>query len=130
MNNGRKDVERSIEEMFGFVPRFYGALPDAGLSGAWKLHESFELAETKLSGMEKELIGLAVASHIKCRYCVYFHTRAAELNGASEQQIREAIAMGGLTVLFSNSVTGTRTDFDEFKHDVDRVIEHLSATAR
>lgn len=123
----RKDVQRAIKSMFGFVPGFYDSIPDAALPAAWALHEGFELAETKLDGKTKELIGLAVASHIKCRYCIYFHTRAAELNGASKEEIREAIAMSGLTVLFSNNISGVMTDFDEFKHDVDRAIEHMTS---
>jgi len=123
----RKQAETQIQEKLGFTPSFYDAMPDSALPGAWQMQEQLELSETALDNKTKELVGLAVASHIKCKYCIYFHTRGAKLFGASKQEIREAIAMGGLTVLFSNNVTGTQTDFDMFKREVDRVIEHLSA---
>lgn len=123
----RRDVEKEVKEMFGFVPDFYKALPDHAVGSMWGIQRDLELAETKLDNKTKELIGLAMASHIKCKYCIYFHTRGAETFGASPQEIREAIATGGMTTLFSNSLTGTRTDFDEFKRDVDRAIEHLAA---
>ena len=122
----RKDIEREIKDKLGFVPAFYQAMPDAGMPGGWSLHSDFELEETKLDGKTKELIGLAMASHIKCKYCIYFHTRTAEMYGASDQEIREAIAMGGVTVLFSNSISGTQQDFETFKRDVDKVIEVMS----
>lgn len=125
----RQDVEKEIKEKLGFVPGFYSALADSVLPGGWSLHDHFELAETVLDNKTKELIGLAVASHIKCKYCIYFHTRAAETFGASRQEVGEAIAMGGLTVLFSNAVTGTQTDYEQFKRDVDRAIEMLAAKA-
>jgi len=123
----RKQTEKQIQAKLGFTPSFYESMPDAALPGAWQMQEQLELSETALDNKTKELIGLAVASHIKCKYCIYFHTRGAKLFGANKQEIREAIAMGGLTVLFSNNVTGTQTDFDTFKREVDRVVEHLSA---
>ncbi len=126
----RREVEKEVKEMFGFVPDFYKALPDHGVGAAWSLQRDLQLAETALDPKVKELIGLSVASHIKCKYCIYFHTRAAETFGASPQEIREAITMGGLTVMMSNSLTGTRTDFDDFKRDVDRAIEHLAAQTK
>ncbi len=129
MEMNRKEVERSIAEEFGFTPEFYKALPDAVLPGAWSIHKHFELGETKLDGKTKELIGLSMASHIKCKYCIYFHSEAAKANGASEEEIREAIAMGGLTVLFSNCISGAQTDFDRFQQDVDRALEYIAKKA-
>jgi AhpD family alkylhydroperoxidase len=45
----------------------------------------------------KELIGLAVAAQISCTYCIYFHTTAAKLNGATDAEIREAVAMATIS---------------------------------
>lgn len=125
-NGSRREVEKDINDTFGFVPEFYDALPDAGFSHAWAMHKTYDLGETVLDNKTKELIGLAVASHIKCRYCIYFHTKAAELHGASEQEMKEAILMGGMTVMFSNNITGTNTDLERFQKEVDRAITHLS----
>lgn len=126
MPKNRAEAEKRIKDTLGFVPEFYRSLPDAALAGAWSLQDDLELQESALAHKTKELIGLAMASHIKCKYCIYFHTRAAQLFGATEEEAREAIAMGGTTVLFSNNITGTQTDFDGFKRDVDRVMEELS----
>jgi AhpD family alkylhydroperoxidase len=130
MKAGRQDreqCEREMEEMFGFVPEFYDAVPDSVVQHAWGIQRDFQLADTALDMKTKELIGLAVASQLKCRYCVYFHTQAAKAHGASEEELLEAVAMGGMTDMFSNMITGARIDFDRFQREVDRAIEHMKA---
>ena len=52
---------------------------------------------TALPGKYKELTALAVAAQIPCEYCIYAHTEFAKLNGATEAEISEAVAMGALT---------------------------------
>ena len=128
-NPNRSEAEKDMKETFGFVPGFYEALPDHAVGPAWALQKHAELGETALDNKTKELVGLAIASHIKCKYCIYFHTRAADAFGASAQELREAVAMGGLTALYSNAISGAQTDFDTFKRDVDRAIEELAAKA-
>ncbi len=121
----RAKIQRELTERFGFVPEFYGALPEAGLESGWLQHRDFELAETAIPGKYKELIGLAVAAHIKCRYCIYFHSANARALGATDEELREACFMGGLTVQFSNAITGMQIDLDKFRVEVDRAIEHM-----
>lgn len=122
------DIDREMKETFGFVPKFYDALPKTGREGAWRLQKQLELADdTALDPKTKELIGLAMASHIKCKYCMYFHRRTSETFGATPEELREAIAMGGTTVFFSNSLSGMGVDFDEFKREVERAIEHMKS---
>ncbi len=125
----RGEIEREMKDTLGLVPDFYDAVPSSVVQHAWGAQRDFELAETALDMKTKELIGLAVASHIKCRYCIYFHMQAAKAHGASEEELREAAAMGGLTDMFSNMITGARIDFDQFQRDVDRVIEHMKEHA-
>ena len=69
----------------------------------------------------KELIGLAVASQIPCQYCIYGHTKGAEKDGATTDEIREAIAVGALIRMWSTVVQGNQTDFAKFKATVDGV---------
>src|SRR5690349_16016858 len=83
-------IQREMTERFGFAPRFYEALPGGLLEQAWAMHRDFELDETALPGKTKELIGLAIAAHLKCRYSVYFHTEAARAHGATDEELREA----------------------------------------
>lgn len=125
MPSQRKIAEGEIEELMGFVPDFYAALPDSAFNAAWQLQKNLELGETMLDAKTKELIGLAVASNMKCRYCVYFHSKAAEAFGATKEEIREAALMGGLTSMMSDAVTGSQVDFDGFKEDVNKAITYM-----
>ena len=89
---------RDIETTLGSIPTFFKLFPEEGISGAWTEFKMVQLnPKTALSGKEKELIGLAVAAQIPCSYCVYFHTQAAKLNGATDAEIREAVAMAAIS---------------------------------
>jgi AhpD family alkylhydroperoxidase len=116
-------------EHFGFEPRYYQALPEVLQPHAWGAQRDFELGETAIPTRYKELIGLAVAAHMKCRYCIYFHSQNARALGATDEEMREAVAMGGYTALFSNTLTGMQTDLDEFKEEVDRAVAFMTAGA-
>ena len=72
-----------------------------------------------LDSKTKYLIGLGVAAQIPCRHCVYFDTRAAKHAGATEAQIKEAIAAAALTRKWSTVLNGSDYDFDKIKRQVD-----------
>jgi AhpD family alkylhydroperoxidase len=59
-----------------------------------------------LDGKTKQLIGLGVAAQIPCAYCVYAHTKAAKAAGATDAQIKEAIATAAL-VRFNSTMART-----------------------
>ncbi len=125
--NGSKQIEQEMIARFGFAPDFYQALPESALADEWAVQRDFELAETVIPNKYKELIGLAVAAHIKCRYCIYFHSEAAKAFGASDEELKEAAFMGGMTAQFSNTLTGMQVELDHFKREVDRAIEHMTS---
>src|SRR5438874_803219 len=77
---------------------------------------------TALPGKTKELIGLAVASQIPCRYCIVAHTEFARLGGASDKEIAEAVAMASLTRNLSTLLNGLQTDEVAFKQDIARLV--------
>jgi AhpD family alkylhydroperoxidase len=109
-----------IEKTFGSVPTFFRNVPQAALPGAWKTMKEFQLGSgTALSAKEKELIGLAVAAQIPCQYCIYFHTRSARAAGASDEEIREAVAMSANTRFWSTILNGTEVDYDDFRKEFD-----------
>jgi AhpD family alkylhydroperoxidase len=86
-----------IQATLGSVPDMFKTLPDVAIAGAWAEIKSVQLnPNTSLDGKTKDLMGLAVASQIPCQYCVYFHTQAARLNGASDEEIKEAVAMAAI----------------------------------
>src|SRR5689334_7683276 len=69
-----------IQQKFGFVPTFLAAVPDSAIGGAWAEMRDLQFnMKTALSCPTKELIGLAVASQIPCKYCTYTHTQIALL---------------------------------------------------
>jgi AhpD family alkylhydroperoxidase len=65
-----------------------------------------------------QLIGLGVAAQIPCRYCIYAHTVLAEKAGASEQEIKEAIAAAAETRKLSTMLNGMQYDMDKFKSEL------------
>jgi AhpD family alkylhydroperoxidase len=115
-------ASRDISALLGFVPEFLQKFPAVARSGAWKQMRDLQLnPKTALSGKQKELIGLAVSAQIPCRYCVVAHTEFAKLNGATEAEIGEAIAMASLTRSMSTVLNGLQIDEARFRRDIDRL---------
>ena len=81
---------------------------------------------TALDGKTKELIGLAVAAQIPCEYCIYFPTEFARVNGATEQEIEEAVGMAAMTRTGSTLLHGLQVDPAQFK----KVVARLAAASR
>src|SRR4051812_34672324 len=70
---------KDIQQTLGFVPGFFKAFPEHGIAGAWEEMKGVQMnPRSALPGKTKELIGLAVAAQIPCRYCIYFHTNVAK----------------------------------------------------
>jgi AhpD family alkylhydroperoxidase len=119
---------REMNALLGFAPEFLQKFPAVARSGAWKQMRDLELnPKTALSGKQKELIGLAVASQVPCRYCIVAHTEFAKLNGASEAEIGEAIAMAALTRTASTVLNGLQIDEARFRRDADRLVRAAKA---
>ena len=120
----RADVNDDITRTFGFIPEFMRQMPDTLAVGFWVNMKMFEMNQnTALDGKTKELIGLAVASGIPCEYCIYFHTMAAKKNGASDQEIKEAVGMASMTKMGSTILNGMQLDRPTFRRDVDRIMK-------
>jgi AhpD family alkylhydroperoxidase len=119
-----KSTLKEIEGAFGFVPAFIKSIPETLLPGTWDQIKSLEMnPNTALDNRTKELIGLAVASTIPCEFCIYFHTRAAKANGATDQMIAEAVGMAALTRAGSTLLHGTQQELGQYKKDVDRILK-------
>jgi AhpD family alkylhydroperoxidase len=119
-----------INGMFGFTPEFLAKFPESGRAGAWRQMRDVQMSpKTALSGKSKELIGLAVASQVPCRFCIVAHTEFAKLNGATDLEIREAVAMASLTRNFSTLLNGLQVDEGQFRRDVDRLVRGAKAAA-
>ena len=114
---------QDIEQTLGMVPTFFKAFPKSGIAGAWAEFKSVQLnPKTALDVKTKELIGLAVAAQIPCAYCVYFHTAVAKANGATEEEISEAVAMASISRHWSTVLNGMQVDLAGFKRETDTVL--------
>jgi AhpD family alkylhydroperoxidase len=122
---------RDIEQTLGSVPSFFRQLPATAIAGAWLEMKTFQLnPDTQLNGKTKELIGLAVAAQIPCQYCIYFHTAAAKANGATDEEIREAVAMAAVARHWSTVLNGMQVDINGFKRDTDTVLDMAAQKAK
>lgn len=120
-----------IQQTLGSVPGFFKQFPEVGIAGAWAEFKTLQLnPDTKLTGKVKELIGLAVAAQIPCQYCVYFHTAAAKANGATDEEIREAVAMAAVVRHWSTVLNGMQVDLVAFKADTDTVLRLAAEKAK
>jgi AhpD family alkylhydroperoxidase len=113
----KTEIRAEIQKMFGAVPSWVSELPDAALEGFWTMMRDFQLAETAIPNKWKELIGLGVSGATRCRYCALFHTEAAKLFGATDQEIAEAAMMAGHTMSASTFLNAMQTDFDTFRKE-------------
>lgn len=117
------ETYQDIEATLGAVPSFFTLFPESGIAGAWSEFKGIQLNPgSALSGKEKELIGLAVAAQIPCEYCIYFHTKAAMLNGASEDEIKEAVAMAAIVRHWSTVLNGMQVDPARFRQELDNIL--------
>jgi len=88
--------------------------PSASLVLAQASFKALTLSETAIPNKFKELIGLAVSGATRCRYCAYYHTEAARLFGATEEEIVEASLMAKNTMGWSTYLNALQTDYDPF----------------
>jgi len=120
-----------MKATLGIVPGFFKAFPESGIAGAWAEFKSVQLnPNTALNAKTKELIGLAVASQIPCAYCIYFHTAVAKANGASDEEVREAVAMSAMTRHWSTVLNGMQVDLATFKGETDTVLKLAAEKAK
>ena len=82
-------------------------LPEQALKPLWDEYRAVMNPNGALDGKTKQLIGLAVAAQIPCAYCVYAHTKFARAAGATDAQIKEAIAAGALVRFNSTMLNGS-----------------------
>ena len=102
-------------------PKFFrDTYPEYALKSALETRGALEGKGAQLDPKICELIGLAVSAQIPCIYCVYVHTKNARANGATEAEIREAVATAATVRQWSTVLNGMAYDFDAFKAEVDK----------
>jgi len=101
-------------------PKFFkDTYPEYALKSALDAQNILEGKDAQLDAKTRDLIALAVSAQIPCSYCVYAHLKDARAHGASESEIREAVATAASIRHWSTVLNGMGYDFEAFKKEVD-----------
>ena len=120
----REDIKKTL----GFVPGFFNSFGDSAVTGAWQEMKGLQLnPKTALTGKLKELIGLGVAAQVPCRYCIYAHIEFAKLNGATDVELNEAVAVAAAERHWSAILFGRQIDEAKLRADVTRLLAPKAA---
>jgi AhpD family alkylhydroperoxidase len=123
----KEEVLKEIEQTFGVIPSMFKALPESTIELEWNLMKRVQMEEGPIPNKFRELIGVAIAAISKCRYCSYFHTEMAKLNGATDAEIEDAIHFAKSSAGWSTYINGLQLNFEEFKAEIDMACEHVRA---
>lgn len=111
------DIEASI----GLVPGFMEAVPEDALVHEWPVFKQYVLGESVIPPKYRELVELAVAATMKCPYCEAFHRGAAELHGATDEELAEVGVLAGLTARWSAMIHAQHYDYDTFMEEFEQI---------
>lgn len=125
----RQAIEAEIIETIGLVPTFFNEIPDEFLGAEWQVFRRLQLGETLIPNKYKELMGLAIHSETKCDYCTLFHTEAAKLFGATDEEIQEAVHYAKMSLGWSAYLNGTRQDHNQFAEELEQIGAYLAEQA-
>jgi AhpD family alkylhydroperoxidase len=123
----RAVVEAEVKETLGLVPSFFSRIPDEYLDFEWEIFKRIELGETLIPNKYKELMGVALHSETKCSYCTLFHTEAAKLFGATDEEIQEAVHYAKTSLGWSAYLNGIQQDHQQFAEELTQIGEHISS---
>ncbi len=129
-SNDYEKAKQEVVETFGSFFSTFKAYPEHALSTAWENYKQLSGPGSSITAKNKELIQLAVASQIPCVYCVYFHRISAKANGATDEEIKEAVALGAQTRQWSMITQGSGISFEEFKKEFDAAMKYMEAKAK
>lgn len=121
----RNEVYKEIESMFGLVPSMFKSVPDNELELEWKLFKCVQMDEGAIPNTYRELIGVGIAATTKCRYCTFYHTALAKLNGATDAEVEDALHFAKSSAGWSTYVNGLQLDYDEFKREIEQACDYV-----
>jgi AhpD family alkylhydroperoxidase len=110
------DTYKEIESMFGVVPSHMKTYPRSAVAGAWAMTKGLLSEEgNTLEPKVKSLINLAVAAQIPCQYCIWLETKFAKAQGATDEEVAEAVAQAAYVRHWSTVLNGMQIDLATFK---------------
>jgi AhpD family alkylhydroperoxidase len=121
----RDQVLDDIRNTMGGVPQYFNMLPDNILEHEWLAWKTIHIENTKIPGKYKSLIGLAVASGIQCPHAQYAHREFAKFQGASDEEITEALLVAKDAAGWSTFIAGAGIDLEQYEQSVRDQIQQL-----
>ncbi len=131
-SNGQtfEEAKKEITETFGTFPSFFDAFPQFALPGAWQAFKELTGPQGSIDPKNRELIQLAVAAKIPCEYCIYFQTLSAKAFGATDEELKEAVAYGAQTRHWSMIIQGAQIDLEEFKIEFQKMMKFMEEKSK
>ena len=126
----RQEVYKEIESTMGVVPAMFKSIPDATLELEWQLMKRVQMEPGPIPNKYRELIGLAMAAATRCRYCTFFHSEMAKLNGATPAEIEDAIHFAKSSAGWSTYLNGLQLDYEQFKTEILKAVQHARSHAK
>jgi AhpD family alkylhydroperoxidase len=121
------EAYRDIDATLGGVPEYLRKLPMEALPGAWMELKNLQFnPNSPVALREKQLIGLAVASQIPCKYTVYMHKQVAKLHGATEREVEETLAVSAVSRHWNAVINGAELDEASFRNELQQLVQHLN----
>jgi len=121
----KDEVYSDIKQTLGLVPSFFKTIPESSLEMEWKLMKAVQMMPGAIPNKYRELMGIAISANTKCRYCAFFHTEMAKLNGATNEEIEEAVHFAKSTAGWSAYLNGMQSDFEQFKKEILQICNHV-----
>lgn len=115
-----------MQQTFGSFPGFFKAVPQDVMTHMWPVMKRYMFGESKIPAKYREMIGLAVAATLKCPYCEVFHRGAAQMNGATEEELAEVAVLAGQTAFWSTVMHTQHYDMNTFMKEFQAMGEHVS----
>ncbi|WP_370162752.1 carboxymuconolactone decarboxylase family protein [Limimaricola soesokkakensis] len=104
------------------APRFFAeTYPSHALGPAMQWYGSLGGEGAELDSATRELVMLGAAAQIPCDYCVYAHAKNARAAGATEAQIKEAVAAAAAVRMWSTVLNGMSYDYTAFTEEIDQM---------
>lgn len=122
-------AKQEIIDAFGLFPSFFDVYPQHALPSAWANFQAMSSPDSPIPPKYRELLQLAVASQIPCAYCIYYHSAAAKANGATDEEIQDAVAQGAQTRHWSMVLQGNQVDLEQFKKEIDAALKYIEKQA-
>lgn len=121
----REEIYRDIEQTFGLVPEMFKHVPDSSLGEEWALFKKTQLEPGPIPNKYRELIGVAISASTKCRYCAFYHTELAKLNGATDAEVEDAVHFAKASAGWSAYINGLQLDYEQFKSEILRACDYV-----